>query len=125
VHYRLGDLLTLNKGYVSVQSLFRKIEETNCKNWVILSDSPEYARQQLIKEANLSYEFKVATLSPQQVLNYALNGTFFIGTNSKLSIWASIFRLKMTKLETYMPLELKSTFVKILDPKEMVNIIFY
>lgn len=117
-HYRLGDLLHLEEKsaipvarYLSVVSQLSEIELTAP---ILSSDSPEEARNRLnkivpdIKNVPNGY-------SAWEFLNLALATTTFIGSNSKLSIWAFIFRcLAGVTGSNYLPNEFRSIMEKML-----------
>ena len=125
VHYRLGDLLFLDKDFVDPNRLIHNIREINQKDWIVLSDSIEYATKVLSNSQDEMIHMSFLNVSPIQVLKYAINAKVFIGTNSKLSIWASIFRLKLHQLDSYMPYELKENLSKVIGAENDLVINYY
>lgn len=113
VHYRLGDLLHANKNLVSSTTIVEKLQEQGpLKKILVLSDSPTIALKLLSDE----FEERVitATLSSKKISSldtllqcvYAHN---FLGTSSKISIWAAVFRLTINSNgATVMPVTLKN-----------------
>jgi len=91
IHYRIGDLLTLAQK--SVYPAEKIVAEVNrvAKVWpnasvVVYSDSPQEVRQILVS-AGLWQQFEVSGGSTLQVIGECLDADFFIGTNSKVSLW--------------------------------------
>jgi hypothetical protein len=48
-------------------------------------------------------------LQSLDVIQKGVVASVFIGTNSKISIWISLFRIKFGERETYLPLTLQET----------------
>jgi hypothetical protein len=98
LHYRLGDLMTIGsknpidaKKILDVSSL---MASTLRKKVVrIFSDSPEQ-----VSKFNSSEKIEIVTdrknLSGRETLYELIKAPYFIGTNSKISEWAVIFRLE-------------------------------
>ena len=104
VHYRMGDLLELTQKTVyPVDKLLNKINEVAEHNRnisiVIYSDSPKEARLAL-EGAGLNQKFLVKNLPTVQVLAECLGANFFIGTNSKISLWIVNLRRYMGRYES-------------------------
>lgn len=100
VHYRLGDLKHLeNKTYIDSDVLGNCIQRTilvkKCKFVTLYSDDKFFAKQ-LLKD----YLPAETTIMDCDVWNTLLNlvgANYFIGTNSKISLWAVIFRKAIDK----------------------------
>jgi len=96
VHYRLGDLLSLSeKAPIAVNevvdSIFRARSKYIDSKVLVYSDSPDKAKDLLIpnlKDSSIHF-INRSTLS---VINECVSSDYFIGTNSKISIW--IFNLR-------------------------------
>lgn len=114
IHVRLGDLLVLEDkfptdvNFVGLQ--IKKILETKKYDQIrIHSDSPERASQILNHVLDQEIEF-VEGSSPINALLDFIQADCFLGTSSKLSIWAAIFREYLNKHETYLPSNLQQNF---------------
>jgi len=119
-HYRLGDLLGLNtKTYVSPQELSLVIEDierrAKASNILILTENPEFAEKNLINL--LSKEFSISSRNPEvlRVLLLGKKAPFFIGTNSKISIWICLLRAQnmMSYKSTFLPKQMKQSLQNI------------
>lgn len=105
VHYRLGDLLSLNeKAPISVNRIIDGIirAQSSFKHAQVLvySDSPDKARDLLLPYLKDSF-IQFIERPIFSVINECLSADYFIGTNSKISIW--IFNMRC-----YLGLEKKS-----------------
>jgi hypothetical protein len=111
VHYRLGDLQHLeNKTYIDSYDLGRNIEtiitSKECKTVTVYSDDQAAAKQ-------LLHNFLPAetTFIDSDVWNTLFNlieTNYFIGTNSKISLWAAIFRKAIDNNSwVYLPNQMK------------------
>jgi len=100
-HYRLGDLLTLSeKSPISEERVLEVLAEVLAQNHsqvVVSSDSPEIAVGLI--EDSLLWQFphdKTKILAfegnVQGFLSASLKVPVFIGTNSKISVWAALLR---------------------------------
>ena len=110
IHYRLGDLLKLDdKGPVSSERVLRIIQqlEKGEKSEIFLfSDTPEIALERLSQ--SIISIVTVEDLGAVDTLISLSESKILIGTNSKLSVWASLFRSgKENSQMTYLPLEVK------------------
>ena len=101
IHYRLGDLLTLeNKSYVSHEKIISVIQDLSSRHKLnrcvikIHSDSPEVASQKL---SPLGEKFTIQQVeqTPWATLSALLQYKFLVVTNSKIGIWAIIFKVRM------------------------------
>jgi len=91
IHYRMGDLLLLqSKSPLGADKLIPKINSVLLHQLeseiVVFSESLIEARQQL-HSAGLQREFVVSDLPAIQLIAQSLAADFFIGTNSKISLW--------------------------------------
>ena len=96
VHYRLGDLLSLNeKNPVEIDILIFKIksviQEKNIKTILVYSDSIDYAVEHLSRRLP---QAKVLgkKVDSHQTISDCIRAENFIGTNSKISLWIGIMR---------------------------------
>lgn len=133
IHYRLGDLLTLqNKTFVSADRVVLALEkisnteELKLKSVDVFSDSPKVAIEKLSCEHKF-FQFNSVNRSSWDVIVKLLEYPNFIATNSKIGIWVTLLRLLEDSTQaTFVPKELESTF-KLLLPNEsdMNRINFY
>ena len=94
IQYRLGDLLSLpNKGIEDPKLLINIADSIAKKSTIskiiVLTDSPTEAMRLL---DIVNRDWKVVNLSPISTINICVNSSEFIGTNSKLSFWITVFR---------------------------------
>jgi hypothetical protein len=106
VHYRLGDLLTLDsKTSISEMYLIRVLrdltEHNEARNIDVYTDSKTEALNRLrFFEPYLS----VSTLDTLETIRILTNYQNFVGTNSKVSIWITLFRLySKPNSKTFLP----------------------
>ena len=91
IHYRLGDLLELqSKSPLVADKLVQKVNSVLLHqpdpSIVVFSESLIEARKELVS-AGLQREFVVSDLPTAQLIAQSLEADFFIGTNSKISLW--------------------------------------
>ena len=109
IHYRLGDLLSLQEKDPIDQSrlinLLNDIEDKcEIKNIVLLSSDPDIARSLFNRnDPQLAAKISFFYARPIDVLTYGVSGEIFIGTNSKMSIWPVWLRTVETSLDNYLP----------------------
>lgn len=111
VHFRLGDLLTLqSKTFSSPEKIVELInQEFNYirkgERIVIATENPQEAKALLVGAEHLPLEFE--TFDPTFTLFHGLNSRIFIGTNSKLSLWIALMRCHVsTSNISYLPEDL-------------------
>ena len=97
VHYRLGDLINLpNKSIIDPNYLIKKIrkiaETDKLEQILVYSDTISEAEKLLSPIENLSNFIRFSDESTFTVVQNAIIAKYFIGTNSKVSIWISKFR---------------------------------
>ena len=125
IQYRLGDLVRLeSKAFIEPKLIRQEIEkviakDTSLDNIHILTDSPDYL-------PNLNFEkssnFTFNHLDPIATVIVGFRAKYFIGTNSKLSLWIAIFRALHGK-ETYLPYTF-TTQINLLN-LDLKNFYFY
>lgn len=130
IHYRLGDLLELKeKSFVSPEVLgkfFLNFYSTHVIDHVyVYSDSPKFAQISLgtYLESSTKYLDKEIWNTLVELCNYK----YFIGTNSKISIWVSLFRnVKDIEANVCLPTSMKNSLSQIY-PKivKSTNTVFY
>ena len=99
IQYRLGDLLNLpEKGFVDPKLLLSITDsiakKSHTSKTILLTDSPAEAKY-LLDTSNRNWE--VANLSPIATIKICVDSSEFIGTNSKISFWITVFRALMNK----------------------------
>lgn len=97
LHYRLGDLLTLEeKSPIEPAKLseiiIQIIENSNLKTLDVYSDSVQTARIFLEDKINSKVLAKYYDLPTLEVIQNCIRAEYFIGTNSKISDWITRFR---------------------------------
>lgn len=130
IHYRLGDLLepTLLKQPQDNQAILKLINlgvrELHLKEIYVLSDSVEISKSLIPKFGNLRVE--CMNVDPISTILQGVKAKFFIGTNSKLSLWIALFRANpnFTGIRTFLPKGLESNF-NLLKPDNFCDIEFY
>ncbi len=131
LHYRLGDLLALaEKSPIDIKRIFNVIQSakvgSNRDLWV-LSDSPSHAVD-LLKREDPQIKIKIddGSLNAWQTLMAMSNANIFIGTSSKLSIWAIIIRsLLLEDATSYIPTDVRHHVVANLADSALPRIHFY
>jgi len=121
IHYRLGDLLTLeNKSFVQHEKLISVIQNLSSQHELnsclinIHSDSPEVACQKL-SPLGENFTIQLVELNPWETLSALLQYKFLVVTNSKIGVWAIIFRVRFGLPHLIMaPKEMKSDLTQIL-----------
>jgi hypothetical protein len=116
IQYRLGDLLHLEgKSPIPVERFegFVAALPIDQKRLIVLSDSPRIAEELLLRRYPI--EVTSHSLSPWITILECSSRQHFLGTNSKISIWAAIIRANQSpELQTWMPYELEQTLQKML-----------
>ena len=131
LHYRLGDLLLLaEKSPIDTKRITNAIQEAKAgttRDLWVLSDSPSQAVE-LLQREDLEIRIKLddGSLDAWQSLMAMSNANIFIGTSSKLSIWAIIFRaLLLQEAPSYISKEVKHHVVANLAETERSGVHFY
>ena len=90
IHYRIGDLLTLGTKSITPTSkiiaAIGQVKYSNDFNITVYSDSLEIAKE-MLSSATPTYEFVVRDLPTIDVIRAGISSDYFIGTNSKISLW--------------------------------------
>ena len=121
IHYRLGDLLTLeNKSYVPHEKIISVIQDLSSRHELnrcvikIHSDSPEVASEKLspLRERFVIHQVEQ---NPWETLSALLQYKSLVVTNSKIGIWAIIFKVRLGLPHLIIaPKEMKSDLTLIL-----------
>ena len=112
IHYRLGDLISLHdKTFIHPMNITRLIDEFSenfdSSHVVIGTENPSTAKK-LLSNNKILREARYANFNPDQTLQIGMNASYFIGTNSKLSLWISLLRANFGK-KSLMPEEFRET----------------
>jgi len=126
VQYRLGDLINLeDKSYISpatVSALIaNELANQDCSSVFILTDSPLEVKKIL---ANKVFDYQVNTLTPISTIRGCIDSEFFIGTNSKISIWAALLRALNGKT-SLLPIGFKNNMTNYLVGNHISLVSFY
>jgi hypothetical protein len=100
VHYRLGDLINLpGKSIIPPDNLIEKIrivlKSYDFKQVTVFSDSIDEARNSLSQIDNFISNVEFSNSSTMEVMINSISAKYFIGTNSKVSMWIIKFRNQM------------------------------
>ena len=107
LHYRLGDLIGLEKGFIKSTEICNVAQLFNPGAWLVLTDSPNDARN-MLSNSDLNVKFnQFLSLTPKEILQIGFSSEVFIGTTSKLSIWVAIFRMLENRSATFLPREMQ------------------
>lgn len=131
LHYRLGDLLALAEkspiGTKRISNVIRSAKVGSERDLWVLSDSPSHAVD-LLKREDPQIKIKIddGSLNAWQTLMAMSNANVFIGTSSKLSIWALIFRsLLLEDSISYIPTDVRHHVVANLADSALPRVHFY
>jgi hypothetical protein len=110
IHYRLGDLMHLvEKSPISPERVEKVLELARPKieSTKVLSDSSESEYRNFVTGSRVLSSLTVENLEPLPSLWLCITSSMFIGTGTKLSLWAAIFRDIMHNERSFLPNELK------------------
>ena len=125
LHYRLGDLLALDKGFTDSEEICRVAHGFKKNGWLVLTDSPAAARN-ILSDNTLGVSFdSFLSLSPKQVIQIGFSSEVFIGTSSKISIWIALFRIHANRGSTFLPSGLQNRTLDFLTSDNLINLKFY
>ncbi len=119
VHLRLGDLRELaDKSPIGEDSLRDVLQELSkdiqIQQTVVHSDSPDLVSSFLGSSNHNPLVIRDSTVTPLSALVEMVEADYFVGTSSKLSLWASIFRMKLEKENTYIPIQMSPILIDLL-----------
>jgi hypothetical protein len=114
IHYRLGDLMTLEtKNPISEEILSQQlnsaVKDTSSISCTILSSDPDIASQKFV-QLKTSMIIKSAYATPVEVLKIGTKSKIFLGTNSKISMWVVFIRVNLGLKNSFLPHSFKSIF---------------
>jgi len=110
LHYRLGDLLYLeNKSFIKPERILQTLEEDFDPDMSVnvFSDSATNEVTKLLSSYSFNKNFHCFELSPIETIRLCVNSKEFLGSNSKISLWIAIFRLRKNIGLTAIPRELQ------------------
>ncbi len=110
IHYRLGDLMNLvEKSPISPERVEKVLELAGPKieSTKVLSDSSESEYRNFVTGSRVLSSLTLENLEPLPSLWLCITSNVFIGTGTKLSLWAAIFRDIMHNERSFLPNELK------------------
>ncbi len=109
LHYRLGDLLSLDeKSPINpsrIEALLSKLE-INLDLLNVLTDSSLQEYKEFVSSSTILSSIVAENLNPIDSMLLCARSEVFIGTSSKVSVWVAIFREIILKMQSYLPIEL-------------------
>jgi hypothetical protein len=130
IHYRLGDLQ-----YLASKTFINPIDLGGCIERILLSKECKfvtvYSDDQIAAQQFLSDYLPAETaFTNSEIWNTLLNlvsTNYFIGTNSKISLWAAIFRKTIDKQSwVYLPKQMKVALESnLLNLEDITNTYYY
>jgi len=124
VHLRLGDLLTLpTKTHIPIERIRQVILQfKKMKRFVIFSDSNITEVQRVLGNQSLHPNMNLENLPAIEVIQKCVASEIFIGTNSKISLWISIFRnARNPGGNTFLPVEISNQIRQLLQVTPTVS----
>ncbi len=120
IHYRLGDLLLIDKkSPISVNVLLREYsyvcQSYDFLNVCIYSDSPEEASRRFSRMA--AKKISAPNASTIAVIANSISASYFIGTSSKISFWIAGIRALDNQLRSSLPRKNELEFRGLLDER--------
>ena len=125
IHYRLGDLLSVGKGFVEPSNIIQLANSIGIKEWHVLTDSPGEARKMFNDLSSKRSIADVYDLAPLALIKTGVQSRIFVGTTSKLSIWICVFRIHLNSGVTFMPKQLKANLEQLFKGQIPINLDFY
>lgn len=128
VHFRLGDLKTLKTSSLIAPQRIGKLLQGLAANYspseyLLFSDDAMEAKVLLQHESRIT-DFETSECGSWETIVNLTFSRIFVGTNSKLSVWAAIFRSRLNIGEiSYLPIELENQIMRNLGTQR--NILFY
>lgn len=110
IHYRLGDLMNLvEKSPISPERVERVLDLAGPKidSIKVLSDSSESEYRKFVMGSRVLSSLTLENFEPLPSLWLCITAKLFIGTGTKLSLWAAIFRDIIHNERSFLPNELK------------------
>lgn len=124
VHYRLGDLITLDSKNPLSANSFEFLSLLPGQIFLV-SDSLDVGVRELRNVLNREV-MPVPSKGGFDVLGHALNSTCFVGSSSKVSDWAILFRLMLfPELDNFAPASRKSTLARLCATEDSRSLQFF
>lgn len=103
VHYRLGDLLSLTQKSIifpgqMVSKITEVVDKYQSPDLIVFSDSSDKA-QELLRKYGLKMPASFKDSPTINVIRDCVNADFFIGSNSKISLWIVNLRCYLGKID--------------------------
>lgn len=119
VHLRLGDLRDLaDKAPIGEDSVRQVLSELSknapVQQVIVHSDSPELVSSFLSSSTHISLVIRDLAVTPISALLEMVEADYFIGSSSKLSLWACIFRIKLGKENIFIPTHMSDALFDLL-----------
>lgn len=114
IHYRLGDLLNLaEKEPIDPERVGKLVLyfRENFKQAIILTDSSLIDLASYLENSKELKFLNTANYNPVETLKLCISADEFVGTNSKLSIWAMAFRAHIYQKRSYLPEEIREALI--------------
>lgn len=134
IHYRLGDLLTLESKPPIQASRIIELTTRMANSWtldsiLLASDSPESSLRRLSILKDIAPVLSL-NMPPWEIIQESINCKYFIGTASKLSLWIILVRFAVLKgpdNTNYLPNELLPSLGIFCNPNLLskLNVKFY
>ena len=110
IHIRLGDLLLLKtKKPITFDLVARQLNSiiarnSRLSNLIVASDSPALALAEISIRLSKSLSVEIVDEDPWSTITKLVKTNYFLGTNSKISVWVSLLMLKSDKdVAIYLP----------------------
>jgi len=130
LHMRLGDLTQLDtKGATDGSRVSRIINEIqhefNIEKVLVNSDSPPQSVSAFLSVSQSSLDFSKTDAEAPQALSNFIACRCFIGTSSKLSFWAVLFRATLGAKISFLPIEHRDYVISIAPKVDAEQKIFF
>jgi hypothetical protein len=110
IHLRLGDLLLLKtKKPISFDVVAKQVNSiiarnSQLSNLIVASDSPALVLAEISTRLSKSLSIEIIDEDPWSTITKLVKANYFLGTNSKISVWVSLLMLKSDKnVSIYLP----------------------
>jgi len=115
VHFRQGDLIDSGKQWVNRDSIVRLLSQIKIENnhtSKVFSDSVKSAEEIKISSPEFNWQPMNPGVHIGNILTDCINCQCFVGTTSKISLWAAFFRIIHPRInsETWLPSIVKDEY---------------
>jgi hypothetical protein len=130
LHMRLGDLIQLDtKSSTDGSRVSKTINaiqyEFNIAKVLVNSDSPPQSVLAFLSVSESTLDFSKSDSEAPQALSNFIACQCFIGTSSKLSFWAVIFRATLGDKISFLPVEHRDYIIRIVPEVDSEQKIFF